>query len=70
MTVGVTKGLLRITAKSSSNFLNKLGNKQVVLQRMYLGARGNAKNLLKNFRLKNEVGATSMLLYIEYILSD
>jgi hypothetical protein len=31
------------------------------------GARGNAKNILKKFCPKNEVGATSILLYIRYI---
>ncbi len=56
ITPWVTKGLLRITPMSSSIYLDRLGNKQVVLQHMYLDARGNAKNL-KNFCLKNKVGA-------------
>jgi hypothetical protein len=47
MTAWVTKKLLIMTPKWSSNFLDKLGDKQVVLQRMYLGRKGNAKILIK-----------------------
>ncbi len=57
MTAGVTKGLLIITPKWSSNFLDKLGNKQVVLQCMYLGRNGNAKILIKKvLSMKNNAG--------------
>ncbi len=40
MTFGVTDGLWRITLKSSSIFLDRLGIKRVVLQHMYLGCNG------------------------------
>ncbi len=49
MTLGVTDVLTRITLKLSSNFLDRLSDKQVVLQCMYLGRKGNAKILLKIF---------------------
>ncbi len=39
MTAGVTNWLLIMTPKWSSNFLDMFGNKQVVLQHMYLGAK-------------------------------
>jgi hypothetical protein len=59
---------MEITLMTAADF----GNKQVVLnqsnstisgvitvlQRMYLGCKGNAKNLIKNFlSLKNNIGA-------------
>ncbi len=48
-----------MTPKWSSNFLDKLGNEQVVLQRMYLGRKGNAEIIIENFlSLKNDIGAT------------
>ncbi len=44
--------------KVIQHFLLKLGNEQVVLQRMYLGHKGNAEIIIENFlSLKNDIGA-------------
>ncbi len=43
------KGLLIMTPKWSSNFLDRLDKKQVALQRVYLGHKGNIKILIKIF---------------------
>ncbi len=64
MTVGVTDVLRRITQKWSSNFFDKRGNKQVVVQRMYLGHKGNAKILLKNLQIWKTTLAPHYILYI------
>jgi hypothetical protein len=45
----ITKGLLRITPKSSSNYLYRLGNKRVVLQPMYLRCKGECRKSPKIF---------------------
>jgi hypothetical protein len=45
MTVGATDGLWRITPESSSNFLDLLDNKLVVLQCMYLGHKGECQKI-------------------------
>jgi hypothetical protein len=60
MTVGVIDVLWRITPKSSSDFLDRVGDKQVVLQRMYLGCKGECQKTAQKFV---KVGATSTLLY-------
>ncbi len=65
MTVWVTDLLRRITLKWSSNFLDKLGDKQVVLQRMYLGRKGNAKFLLKIFQVWKRMLAPHYIRYIQ-----
>ncbi len=67
MTAGVTNGLLIMTPEWSTDFLDKLGDKQVVLQHMYLGRKGNAEILIKNFQsLKNNIGAALWYIRSNY----
>ncbi len=65
MTVCVTDVLRRITPKWSSNCLDELSNKQVVLQRMYLMHKENAKILLKIFQVWKTTLAPHYIWYIQ-----